>query len=93
MLLVFFTREMRIAPAKYVEQLRAGTARRRLEETQRSLKQIAGECGFGNTKSMRGVFHRALRITPGEYRQRFQGASRPPGRSGGTRIRGVQSTP
>jgi hypothetical protein len=25
-----------------------------------------------------------LRITPGEYRQRFQGASRPPGRSGGS---------
>ena len=85
-----FTREMRTTPAKYVEHLRVEMARRRLEETQHSLKQIAGECGFGNTKSMRGVFHRALRITPGEYRQRFQGASRPPGRSGGGRSRGMQ---
>lgn len=73
-----FTREMRTTPAKYVEHLRVEMARRRLEETRHSLKQIAGECGFGNTKSMRGVFHRVLRITPGEYRQRFQGASRPP---------------
>jgi transcriptional regulator GlxA family with amidase domain len=78
-----FTREMRTTPAKYVEHLRVEMARRRLEETQHSLKQIAGECGFGNTKSMRGVFRRALRITPGEYRQRFQGASRSPARSGG----------
>src|SRR3984957_18993607 len=78
-----FAREMRTTPAKYVEHLRVEMARRRLEETQHSLKQIAGECGFGNTKSMRGVFQRALRITPGEYRQRFQGASRPPRRAGG----------
>jgi transcriptional regulator GlxA family with amidase domain len=73
---------MHTTPAKYVEHLRVEVARRRLEETQHSLKWIAGECGFGNTKSMRGVFRRALRITPGEYRQRFQGASRLPGRSG-----------
>jgi transcriptional regulator GlxA family with amidase domain len=78
-----FTREMRTTPAKYVEHLRVEMARRRLEETQHSLKRIAGECGFGNTKSMRGVFQRALRITPGEYRQRFQGANRSPARSGG----------
>ena len=78
-----FTREMHTTPAKYVEHLRVEVARRRLEETQHSLKRIAGECGFGNTKSMRGVFRRALRITPGEYRQRFQGASRLSGRSGG----------
>jgi len=84
-----FTREMRTTPAKYVEHLRVEIARRRLEETQHSLKQIAGECGFGNTKSMRGVFQRALRITPGEYRQRFQGASRPPGRSRGGRSRSI----
>jgi transcriptional regulator GlxA family with amidase domain len=83
-----FTREMRTTPAKYVEHLRVEMARRRLEETQHTLKRITGECGFGNTKSMRGAFQRALRITPGEYRQRFQGASRPAGRSGG-RSRGI----
>jgi transcriptional regulator GlxA family with amidase domain len=49
-----FTREMHTAPAKYVEHLRVEVARRGLEETQHSLKRIAGECGFGDTKSMRG---------------------------------------
>jgi transcriptional regulator GlxA family with amidase domain len=32
---------------------------RPLNVHQHSLKRIAGECGFGNTKSMRGVFRRA----------------------------------
>jgi transcriptional regulator GlxA family with amidase domain len=83
-----FTREMGTTPAKYVEHLRIEMARRRLEETQYGPKQIAGECGFGNTKAMRGAFQRALRVTPGEYRLRFQGASREPGRMGG-RSRGI----
>jgi transcriptional regulator GlxA family with amidase domain len=82
-----FTREMRITPAKYVERLRVEIVCRRLEETRHSLKRIAGECGFGSVKSMRGVFQRALRITPREYRQRFQGRSRPQPRSGGRRIK------
>jgi transcriptional regulator GlxA family with amidase domain len=68
-----FTREMQITPAKYVERLRVEIVRRRLEETQHSLKRIAGDCGFGSVKSMREVFQRALRIAPVEYRQRFQG--------------------
>ena len=70
-----FTKEMHITPAKYVERLRVEIVRRRLEETQHSLKKIAGDCGFGNVKSMREVFQRVLRTTPGEYRRRFQGVS------------------
>jgi transcriptional regulator GlxA family with amidase domain len=54
-----WTARAHTTPAKYVEHLRVEVARRRLEETQHSLKRIAGECGFGNTKSMRGVFRRA----------------------------------
>jgi Helix-turn-helix domain len=81
------------SPPSMWNPLRVEMARRRLEETQHSLKHIAGECGFGNTKLMRGVFQRALRITPGEYRQRFQGASRPPGRAGGRAAAGSQSGP
>jgi transcriptional regulator GlxA family with amidase domain len=52
--------------------LRVELVRRRLEETRHSLKRIAGECGFGSVKSMRGVFQRSLKIAPGQYRQRFQ---------------------
>jgi transcriptional regulator GlxA family with amidase domain len=75
-----FTKEMHITPAKYVERLRVEIVRRRLEETQHSLKRIAGDCGFGSVKSMREVFQRALRIAPVEYRQRFQGVNRLPPR-------------
>ena len=71
-----FTKEMDITPAKYVERLRVEIVRRRLEETEHSLKRIAGDCGFGSVKSMREVFQRALRIAPVEYRQRFQSARR-----------------
>jgi transcriptional regulator GlxA family with amidase domain len=73
-----FAREMNITPAKYVERLRVEAARRRLEETRHSLKRVAAECGFPSVKSMRVVFHRVLKITPGEYRQRFQATNRAP---------------
>jgi transcriptional regulator GlxA family with amidase domain len=68
-----FSKEMHITPAKYVERLRVEVARRRLEETQHSMKRIAAECGFGSVHSMRTVFQRALKTAPGQYRQRFKG--------------------
>jgi transcriptional regulator GlxA family with amidase domain len=68
-----FSREMRTTPAKFVERLRVETARRRLEETRRSLKQIARECGFGSVGSMRGVFQRTVGVPPARYRQHFRG--------------------
>lgn len=69
-----FRREMRTTPAKFVERLRIETARRRLEETRRSLKQIAQECGFGSIGSMRSVFQRTLGVPPARYRQHFRSA-------------------
>jgi transcriptional regulator GlxA family with amidase domain len=71
-----FTNEMKTTPAKFVERLRVEAARRRLEESQNSLKTIAGECGFGNVNSMRNVFQRALRIPPGQYRRHFRSMRR-----------------
>lgn len=68
-----FGKEMGVTPGKFVERLRVETARRRLEETRRSLKQIAQECGFGSVGSMRTVFQRAVGIPPGQYRQHFRG--------------------
>jgi transcriptional regulator GlxA family with amidase domain len=73
-----FTKEMSVTPAKYVERLRVEVARRRLEESQHSLKRVAAECGFGSVHSMRTVFQRALKIAPGQYRQRFKAARRAP---------------
>jgi transcriptional regulator GlxA family with amidase domain len=69
-----FARELRTTPGKFVERLRVETARRRLEETRRSLKQIARECGFGSVSSMRSVFQRTVGIPPARYRQHFRSA-------------------
>jgi transcriptional regulator GlxA family with amidase domain len=67
-----FSKEMKTTPAKFVERLRVEAARRRLEESLNSMETIAEECGFGNVNSMRNVFQRTLRITPGHYRRHFR---------------------
>jgi len=69
-----FTREMKTTPAKFVERLRVEAARRRLEESQNSMETIASECGFGSVNSMRNVFQRTLKISPGQYRRHFRHA-------------------
>lgn len=79
-----FTKEMKTTPAKFVERLRVEAARRRLEESQNSMEMIASECGFGNVNSMRNVFHRALKIPPGQYRRHFRHVKSPTRKSKST---------
>jgi transcriptional regulator GlxA family with amidase domain len=67
-----FRTEMNTTPAKFVESLRLEAARRRLQESNASLKSIATVCGFRNCDAMRTTFRRVLRVAPGEYRWRFQ---------------------
>lgn len=67
-----FRAEMKMTPAKFVESLRLEAARRRLQESDVSLESIAATCGFRNCDAMRSSFKRVLRVTPGEYRWRFQ---------------------
>ena len=69
-----FSREMGVTPGKFVEAVRVETARRRLEETSRSLKKIAQECGFGSDGAMRQVFRRVLAVLPAQYREHFRSA-------------------
>lgn len=69
-----FTKEMKTTPARFVERLRIEAARRRLEESQKSMETIAVECGFRNVNAMRNVFQRALSIAPGQYRRHFHPA-------------------
>jgi transcriptional regulator GlxA family with amidase domain len=56
-------------PARFLETLRLEAARRRLEETARSMDQIATECGFGSSEIMRRSFIRNLRTPPSAYRR------------------------
>src|SRR5262245_56923368 len=64
-----FTREVGTTPSQYVLQMRVEAARRELERTQKGLKQVASDTGFGNVDMMRRGFVRLLGLTPRRYRE------------------------
>ncbi|HTZ07758.1 MAG TPA: GlxA family transcriptional regulator [Acidimicrobiales bacterium] len=68
-----FKAEVGSTPAAYVEHLRVETARRWLEEGERSTAMIARAAGFGTVETMYRAFQRVVGVPPGEYRQRFGG--------------------
>jgi len=67
-----FTKQVGTTPARFVQNLRVEAARRMLEESTRPVEQVADNCGFGSTESLRSAFQRVLRVSPQEYRKRFQ---------------------
>jgi transcriptional regulator GlxA family with amidase domain len=68
-----FTRETGVTPACFVETARVEAARRRLEqEGARGVEAIAAACGFGSAETMRRAFLRRVRVSPSDYRERFQ---------------------
>ncbi|HSH71657.1 MAG TPA: GlxA family transcriptional regulator [Methylophilaceae bacterium] len=58
-------------PAKAVEIFRLEAARRLLEDSSKSISEIASQCGFGDEERMRITFHRNLTVSPSDYRKRF----------------------
>src|SRR5262249_37413328 len=64
-----FTREVGSTPSQYVMQMRVEAARRQLERSGQSLKQVAAACGFGGADRMRRAFVRLLGTTPRRYRE------------------------
>lgn len=71
-----FTEAMKIAPGKYVEQLRLDAARRGLTEGDQSVARVAARCGFASAEAMRLAFKRHLDIAPSDFRARFRSAGR-----------------
>ncbi|MEM6456521.1 MAG: helix-turn-helix domain-containing protein [Acidobacteriota bacterium] len=67
-----FPQEVGVTPARYVEQVRVEAAQRQLEDTARSLDEIAADCGFGGRDALRRAFLRVLGVSPSAYRRRFQ---------------------
>lgn len=59
------------SPAKAVETARLNAACRLLEETGFPLTTVARQSGFIDDERLRRAMMRALKIAPGEYRQRF----------------------
>jgi transcriptional regulator GlxA family with amidase domain len=64
-----FTREVGTTPLQYVVRMRVEAARRRLERSDESLKQVAAATGFGSVEAMRRAFVRVVGTTPQRYRE------------------------
>lgn len=70
-----FRREVGLPPGQYIEQMRIARARKLLETTDLPVSQIAWHSGFPTPETFFRSFGRALELTPGEYRHRFQAIS------------------
>jgi AraC-like DNA-binding protein len=66
-----FVSETGITPHEFVERARIDAARMLLEGSDRPLKSVAYDCGFGTADRMRVVF--CLGVTPAHYRANFRG--------------------
>jgi transcriptional regulator GlxA family with amidase domain len=66
-----FQRAVGRTPARHVEDLRLESARRQLESTDRTLKQIAEASGFTTSETLRRAFARRLSTAPSQYRVSF----------------------
>jgi transcriptional regulator GlxA family with amidase domain len=71
-----FTKEIGVAPGRFVEQCRLEIARQRLETSEQAISKVAEGCGYGSTDSMRLAFERQLGVSPRDYRRRFATANR-----------------
>ena len=69
-----FAAEVGLSPGRFVEGVRVEAARRRLEESGRSVDEVADEVGFGTSETMRRAFLRQIGVGPAAYRERFVGA-------------------
>jgi transcriptional regulator GlxA family with amidase domain len=63
-----FRQEFGDTPAVFVERLRLETARRLVEESDRSIDEIASSCGLGSADTMRRAFQKQFRQTPSSMR-------------------------
>ncbi|MDF2935148.1 MAG: helix-turn-helix protein [Paenibacillaceae bacterium] len=64
----YFTKYNGIGPAQYIKRKRIAQAIRLLEETDRTILDIAMDCGFQNISNFYKAFHSLTRQAPGDYR-------------------------
>ncbi|MCH8686737.1 GlxA family transcriptional regulator [Pedomonas mirosovicensis] len=69
-----FVQETGITPHEFIERARVDAARMMLEGSDRPLKTVAYDCGFGSADRMRIVFSARLGVTPAQYRASFRRA-------------------
>jgi transcriptional regulator GlxA family with amidase domain len=69
-----FVQATGITPHEFIERARVDAARMMLEGSDRPLKAVAFDCGFGSADRMRIVFSTRLDVTPVQYRASFRRA-------------------
>lgn len=72
-----FKKECGMTPMGFVNDARIDVARRYLESTDLSYKEIARRCGLESAEALRRIFVRRLYITPTEYREHFRSNAQP----------------
>jgi len=72
-----FMKECSTTPMTFLNNARIDAARRYLEGTDLTLREIAQRCGFDDTDGFRRAFNRRLQINPADYRDRFRSNSLP----------------
>src|SRR4029453_12185892 len=65
-----FVREFRVPPAQFITRLRVETALRLLEESDKSLQEIALGCGFGSVDTMDRAVRRETGRLPSHLRKK-----------------------
>jgi AraC-like DNA-binding protein len=68
-----FTLNYQVPPIEYILRLRLQHARRLLANSDRSLTQIAADCGFYDLSAFSRMFKSRFALTPSEYRHRQGG--------------------
>jgi transcriptional regulator GlxA family with amidase domain len=70
-----FTASVGTTPAQYISHVRLEAARRKLEQGNLRISQVARHCGFGTEETMRRTFIAELNVSPSDYRARFRSAA------------------
>ncbi len=68
-----FKNEMGLTPVEYILQQRISKSCRLLRCTDKSVKEIAMECGFNSLSYFNRLFKRQFQLTPTEYREQESG--------------------
>ncbi|MFD7640040.1 GlxA family transcriptional regulator [Kitasatospora sp. NPDC059795] len=67
-----FRQQTGTTPGAYVEAVRVEAARRLLEDTDRTLDQVAAECGLGSVETLHRALRKRIGTTPAAYRRRVR---------------------
>ena len=65
-----FTQTLNVSPGRYITDIRITSARKLLEESDKTIADIAQETGFCDHSHFVKTFRRIRGITPGEYRRK-----------------------